>query len=267
MKELTIAVYQMEITSAKKEENLQRVKNSITKNYRKELDLVVLPELFSTGFAYSHFSDLAEEIDSSQTLKFLAKIAEENDINIASSILVTNPKKNIFQNVGFILHPTKGIIYSYEKIHLWGNEKEYFQPGTDVSDPVTINGKAMVGLSICYDLRFPEIAKSLVIKGAEVLITVAAWPSARLHHFNLLAAARALENTSYHIAVNRLGFDTEPKVIHYKGSSRVIDPLGNVIAGAGHHEQMIIATLHPEVLESARSAIPVLKDRKMNSFL
>ncbi len=267
MKELNVALYQMEISSAKKEENLQRVKNSIARNYHSELDLVVLPELFSTGFAYSHFSDLAEEIDSSSTLKFLEKICEEYNINIASSILITNQKKNTFQNVGFILHPTKGMIYSYEKIHLWGNEKEYFQAGTAVSDPVTINGKAKVGLSICYDLRFPEIAKSMVIKGAEVLITVAAWPSARLLHFNLLAAARALENTSYHIAVNRLGVDVEPKVIHYKGSSRIIDPLGNIIAGAGQHEQMVFATLHPEVLDNARSAIPVLKDRQMNSFL
>lgn len=267
MKELNVAFYQMEISPAKKEENLQRVKNNITKNYRSELDLVVLPELFSTGFAYSHFLDLAEEIDSSNTLKFLEKICEEYNINIVSSILASNPKKNTFQNIGFILHPTKGMIYSYEKIHLWGNEKEYFQPGTAVSNPVTINGKAMVGLSICYDLRFPEVAKSMVIKGAEVLITVAAWPSARLHHFNLLAAARALENTSYHIAVNRLGVDVEPKVIHYNGSSRIIDPLGNVIAGAGSHEQMVTATLYPEILDNARSAIPVLKDRRINSLL
>ena len=256
----------MEISPAKKEENLQRVKNAIAKNYRSEIDLVVLPELFSTGFAYSQFSSLAEAIDSSQTLKFLGKICEEYNINIASSILATTPKKNTFQNIGFILHPTKGMIYSYEKIHLWGNEKDYFQPGTDVSDPVTINDNAMVGLSICYDLRFPEVAKSMVIKGAEVLITVAAWPSARLHHFNLLAAARALENTSYHIAVNRLGVDKEPKVIHYYGSSRIIDPLGNIIAGAGHHEQMVIATLHPEILNKARLSIPVLKDQRINTL-
>lgn len=267
MKELNVAIYQMEISLAKKEENIQRVKETIAKNYRLELDLVVLPELFSTGFAYSHFSNLAEEIDSSNTLQYLGKICEEYNINIASSILATNPKKNTFQNIGFILDPNKRMIYSYKKMHLWGNEKEYFQPGTDISNPVAINGKAMVGLSICYDLRFPEVAKSMVIKGAEVLITVAAWPSARLHHFNLLAAARALENTSYHIAVNRLGFDMEPKVIHYNGSSRIIDPLGTIIVGAGQHEQMVTATLHPEILDYARSTIPVLKDRKINTLL
>ena len=266
MKEFKVAVYQMEISPAKKEENLRKVKEKFAELNNSEIDLVVLPELFSTGFAYSHFSGLAEEIESSATLNFLSKISEEYNCSIASSILIRNTKKETYKNVGFILHPNKGIIYTYEKIHLWGNEKDYFQAGMDISEPVSIDGKAMVGLSICYDMRFPEVAKSMVIKGAEILITVAAWPSARLHHFNLLAAARALENTSYHIAVNRMGVDVEPKVISYKGSSRIIDPLGNIIAGAGNHEQLITASLRPEVLEYARTTIPVIKDRRINTL-
>ena len=267
MKEFKVAVYQMEISPAKKEENLKRVKKKLAEHHNLELDLVVLPELFSTGFAYSHFSGLAEEINTSETLKYLGKISAEQNFSIASSILIKSTKKEIYKNVGFILHPIKGTIFTYEKIHLWGNEKDYFQAGTDISEPINIDGKATVGLSICYDMRFPEVAKSMVIKGAEILITVAAWPSARLHHFNLLAAARALENTSYHIAVNRMGVDMEPKVINYKGSSRIVDPLGNIIAGAGNHEQFITATLNPDVLEYARKTIPVIKDRRINTLL
>ena len=267
MKEFNVAIYQMEIAPAKKEENLKKVKQQIALHHNTGLDLVVLPELFSTGFAYSHFSGLAEELDNSITLKFLGKICEEHNISIASSFLVKGQKSDFYQNIGFILHPSKGLIYTYRKIHLWANEKDYFQPGTDISEPIDIDGKAKVGLAICYDMRFPEVAKSMVLKGAEVIITVAAWPSARLHHFNLLAAARALENTTYHIAVNRMGVDMEPKVISYKGSSRIIDPLGNVIAGAGNHEQIITATLRPAVLQYARDNIPVIKDRRINTLL
>ncbi|NHJ06112.1 MAG: carbon-nitrogen family hydrolase [Candidatus Heimdallarchaeota archaeon] len=264
MKDITVAAYQMDILFARKEENLKKIKDTIQLNHRSEIDLWILPELFSTGFAYSHFSGLAEDLSDSYTLKFLEKLAQEFNTNIAGSFLVKDKKINAFRNLGFILTPTKELVYQYYKIHLWGQEKSHFTPGTDVSEPINLNNKAMIGMSICYDLRFPEVARQLVLNGAEVLITTAAWPSARIHHFNLLAAARALENTSYHIALNRLGSDLEPTLVKYSGSSRIIDPLGNIIAGAGNFEEVMIARLKSDVLENTRNIIPVLKDRKIN---
>lgn len=263
MKEITVALYQMDIQSAKKEENLEKVKKILQENHRKEIDLWVLPEMFSTGFSYSHFPNLAEELENSSTINKLQILAKELGTNIAGTFLVKEKKRGSFSNVGFILDPSKGLIYDYKKIHLWGNEKQYFIPGKELVKPISINNKAKVGLSICYDLRFPEVARTLALQGADILITVANWPRARINHFELLASARALENTVYHIAVNRVGFDIEPTLTKYSGSSRIIDPLGEIIAGAGNFERTIKAQLEPYLLEHARKLIPVMNDRRL----
>ena len=101
-----------------------------------------------------------------------------------------------------------------------------------------------------------------MLQGAEILITTAAWPEARTSHFNLLAAARALENTTYHIAVNRVGLEKDLYTTKYSGSSRVIDPMGNSIVELGDEEQVITASLSAKLLNETREYIPVLKDRK-----
>ena len=266
MQDLYVAIFQMNVLSGKKEQNLEKVKTAVEKNHRLEIDLWVFPELFSTGFAYSSYPTLAEEAEESYTLNFLTKLSAKFDTSFAGSVLFSGKEKNTYQNVGFIITPSKGVVYLYPKIHLWGTEKEYFSAGTTLTSPINLQGKANVGLSICYDLRFPEISRNLVLQGADVLITTAAWPEPRMGHFNLLAAARALENTCFHIAVNKLGIEHEPELTKYSGSSRVIDPWGNVIAGASCFEQIIYAHLKSAILKEARNLIPVLKDRKTSFF-
>lgn len=266
MRDLIVAAYQMNILSGEKNQNLEKVKSTIQSNHRKEIDLWVFPELFTTGFAYSHFPKLAEKQDESYTLKFLEKLSDEYSITIASSVLFHGNKNGKYQNVGFVLTPSKGVVYSYPKVHLWIPERDHFIAGNQLSSPVDIEGKAKVGLSICYDLRFPEVSRKMVLEGAEVLITPSAWPEPRIHHFNLLTETRALENTCFHIAVNRLGIDLEPEHTKYSGSSRIIDPWGQVLAGASYFEQVIIACLHGKFLDETRKLLPVLKHRKIDFF-
>ena len=260
MKDLTIAIYQMEIIVGQKQKNLTKIENALKKN-SSDVDLLVVPELFTTGFAYSKFSELSESQRNSQTLQYLEKLSEKYTTGIAGSILIQNEDKTN-QNLGFIISPSKGLIYRYPKIHLWGNEKNYFLAGTKVPPPIDFEGKAKIGLSICYDLRFPEVCRSLVLNGAEILITTAAWPDARTSHFDLLAAARALENTTYHIAVNRVGLEKDLYTTKYSGSSRVIDPMGNPIVELGDKEQVITTSLSAKMLKETREYSPVLKDRK-----
>jgi len=260
MKDLTIAIYQMEIIVGQKQRNLEKVENAI-KEKSSEVDLWVVPELFTTGFAYSKFSELGENLKKSRTLQYLEKLSEKHATGIAGSVLIQNEEK-AYQNLGFIISPSKGLIYKYPKIHLWGNEKDYFLAGTKVPKPIDFEGKAKIGLSICYDLRFPEVYRSLVLNGAEILITTAAWPEARTSHFDLLATARALENTTYHIAVNRIGLEKDIHTTKYSGSSRVVDPMGSTIVELGAEEQVITTSLSAKVLSETREYIPVLKDRK-----
>ncbi|MFX1252680.1 MAG: nitrilase-related carbon-nitrogen hydrolase [Promethearchaeota archaeon] len=266
MQDFLVAVYQMEILSGEKEQNLKKVQTTVQKHHRTEIDLWVLPELFSTGFAYSRYPDLAENQKQSYTLHFLEKLSKEYNTSFAGSILFNGQEKGTYQNVGFILSPTKGVICLYPKIYLWDTEKEHFRSGFKLAPPVNLEGKAKVGLSICYDLRFPEISRNLTLQGAEILVTTAAWPEPRIDHFNLLAAARALENTCFHIAVNRLGQELELGLT-YSGSSRIIDPWGNLIGGASRFEQVIQTQLLSKTLEQTREAIPVLSDRKTEFFL
>ncbi|MFX0061455.1 MAG: nitrilase-related carbon-nitrogen hydrolase [Candidatus Hermodarchaeota archaeon] len=261
MQDFLVAAYQMEVLSGEKEQNLKKVQTTVQKHHRTEIDLWVLPELFSTGFAYSRYPDLAENPKQSYTLNFLEKLSKEYNTSFVGSILSSSQEKEIYQNVGFILSPTKGVICFYPKIYLWDTEKDHFKSGFKLASPVNLEGKAKVGLSICYDLRFPEIGRNLALQGAEILITVAAWPEPRIDHFNLLAAARALENTCFHIAVNRLGQELELGLT-YPGSSRIIDPWGNIIGGASSFEQVIQTQLRSKILEKSRKAIPVLSDRK-----
>lgn len=261
MEDLIVAVYQMTVLSGQKEKNLKKIEEAVQTYHDEKIDLWILPELFNTGFAYSKFSELAEKFQESQTLDFFEKLVAEYETSFCGSLLCKSEDVNKYQNIGFILTPD-GLICSYPKIHLWITERDHFTPGTKLTSPADFQGKAKIGLSICYDLRFPEIARKLVLQGAEILITPAAWPVPRINHFNLLAQARALENTCFHIAVNRLGIEREPKLTHYSGASQIIDPWGEILAGAGRFETVIKATLKASTLNHARELLPVLKDRK-----
>ncbi|TFF90855.1 MAG: hypothetical protein EU548_00875, partial [Promethearchaeota archaeon] len=225
----------------------------------------IVPELFTTGFNYSNFSELAEYRNESETIKQLEEISEEYSTGIAGSILMKESKNSEdkdYLNIGFIIEPTKGLSYTYQKVNLWGEEKKHFKSGAKIPKPINFLNKAKVGLLICYDMRFSEIYLQQVINGVEILITTAAWPSARVNHFNLLAKARALENTTYHIAVNRIGIEKDLIETTYPGSSRVIDPLGKILVKAKKKEQLINTKLTNKNLQEARDKIPVLVDRQ-----
>ncbi|MBN1328381.1 MAG: hypothetical protein JXA54_02800 [Candidatus Heimdallarchaeota archaeon] len=262
MKDLIVAAYQMKILTGDKKGNISKVESMLRKYHSQALDLLVLPELFSTGFAYPLFPKIAEDLDTSITLKTLEELSKEYNIGLAGSILCIDENEK-YQNIGFIISPSKGLVYKYQKIHLWGTEKNFFTPGKDITAPINYEDKASIGLAICYDLRFPEVYRRLAIKGAEVIITPAAWPAQRWQHFTLLAKARALENTCYHISCNRIGEEESPDHVVYNGKSQIISPMANEITGPLDFENEIVAKLTSEELIQTRKYIPVLKDRRM----
>ncbi|MHA1124056.1 MAG: nitrilase-related carbon-nitrogen hydrolase [Candidatus Heimdallarchaeota archaeon] len=263
MKELVVGLYQMEIITSKIDENLEKVTQTIQNNHNKEIDLWIVPEVFTTGFAYDDFPDLAQNKDESPTIDYLTKVSNEFGTGIAGTYLAASYETDSFCNIGFIISPKKGLVLSYQKIHLWGQEKDYFEAGNKVAAPINFENKANIGLAICYDLRFPEVYREIAKEDVDVLITTASWPKARVGHFDLLSAARALENTCYHIAVNRFGVEQDKTKTAYSGSSQIINPLGEVIAKAEPREDIVIAKLDPDLLIKTRERIPVLRDRKL----
>ncbi|MEA2070117.1 MAG: nitrilase-related carbon-nitrogen hydrolase [Asgard group archaeon] len=267
MRDLTLAIYQMDVITGKKDKNLAKI-TQLLANYTESIDLLVVPELFTTGFCYDKFDVLAEEKNNSETINSLEKLSQEYSIGIAGSILMVHKhnkkmasKKAL--NIGFIIEPAKGAIYSYQKVNLWNQEKKHFIPGNILPEPVNFMNKATIGLLICYDLRFPEMYRKLALNGADIILTTAAWPSARVQHFNLLAAARALENTCYHLVVNRIGREeTTATTTLYPGSSRIINPCGKSIIEATTKDEVISATLTEKKLQNTRQKLPVLEDWK-----
>ena len=167
----------------------------------------------------------------------------------------------------FVVIRDGALIATYRKLHLYdafaARESDTVSPGTELPPIVEIDGWH-VGVMTCYDVRFPEVARSLAVRGADVIIVSAAWVCGRLkeRHWKLMTAARALENTCYVLACSEVS-------ARNIGCSRVIDPLGEVIAQAGDGQGeaggqagMLIARLHREVLESARRTLPVLENRR-----
>jgi len=260
MKDFKVAAYQMGIVTGEKKRNLQKVEQRIQSLEGKGVDLLVLPELFTTGFDYAQFPLLAELEGESETLDHLEALAKEYELGLAGSLLTTDDQKEQYYNLGFVVSPSEGIIYKYHKIHLWGREKEHFTAGKQIPKPSSFEGKVNIALAICYDLRFPEVYRAFALSGAELLLTIAAWPEQRWQHFHLLAKARALENTSFHVAVNRFGEEQTDFLVNYNGKSGVFSPLGEVLAEAGEGEGLIISALPAKALLRARKTIPVLKD-------
>ncbi|MDG6094361.1 deaminated glutathione amidase [Acetobacter sp. AN02] len=155
-----------------------------------------------------------------------------------------------------------GILALYKKLHLYDafstKESDYYTPGDDIPPVVTIGG-VRTGLMICYDVRFPEMARRLVLDGAELLLVPAAWVRGPLkeHHWEVMATARALENTCYVAAVGECG----PRNI---GSSMLIDPLGVAVVRAGCGPDLLVADVSSEHVASVRRSLPVLVNRRFS---
>jgi omega-amidase len=155
------------------------------------------------------------------------------------------------------------IVAKYRKTHLVTaaplDERSCFSPGNEF---VSCNiDKFNVGLTICYDLRFPEMCRALAVEhNVNVFVTSSAWPSVRMEHLQILARARALENQSYLILANRVGTDDG---VTFCGSSAIIDPSGAMVAGASvDREELLDGEISSDVIDSVRSRIAVFAHRR-----
>jgi predicted amidohydrolase len=197
----------------------------------------------------------AEE-EGGATEQFLREIAAEYQSCVIGG-LVTPAASGRGMNQALAIAPDGRILARYTKNHPFsmGGEEKVHVAGTSVS-LFEWQGLKIAPL-ICYDLRFPELARRAVRAGAEVLIYIAAWPVKRIQHWITLLQARAIENLCYVIGVNRCGTDPQ---FTYSGRSLVVDPHGIIIADAAEQERVVSAQLDPNVVRNWRSQFPALKD-------
>ncbi|WP_200302880.1 carbon-nitrogen family hydrolase [Streptomyces adelaidensis] len=224
-------------------------------------DLVVLPELWTTGaFAYESFAEAAEPLQG-PTYEAMAKAASDAGVWLhAGSIPERDPDGRLY-NTSLVFSPSGGLAAAYRKIHRFGFDKgEAVLMGAG-AELVTLRlPETTLGVATCYDLRFPELFRGLVDAGAETFVLCAGWPERRRSHWTLLAQARAVENQAYVLACGTAGTHAG---VPQAGHSIVVDPWGEVLAEAGSGEEVLTVDLDPAKVATTREQFPALKDRRL----
>jgi len=228
------------------QDNLATVRRTLSELNPSPKSLLVLPELWATGFAYDRLAELA--LATPDLLSAMQQEAKRYQILIAGSLLEHDPKANVFYNTLYLCGP-QGICGSYRKQQLFAPmaEDQHFQPG-DNPQPIMTELGPMACL-VCFDLRFPELAQHQVGLGANLIVVSAQWPASRSEHWRTLLTARAIENQAFVVAANRCGTTGGTS---FAGASAVIDPNGQILLEASDQPQTGLARLDPTQLSSVR---------------
>ncbi|MBN2243593.1 MAG: carbon-nitrogen family hydrolase [Acidobacteria bacterium] len=247
---------QLDIRWEDKEANHARVRKLLEKAAPGRDSLVVLPEMFATGFSMN--VDRVTDDRDRTTQKFLSRLAVEYKAFVLGGV-VTRCEDARGLNQAVIYKPSGRELARYSKLHpfSYAGETGHFAPGTGIETFVCNSFK--VAPFICYDLRFPEAFRAATRRGAQLLVVIANWPAARESHWTRLLEARAIENQAFVIGINRCGSDPNHA---YSGGSRIIDPRGKILRDAGSSERWIEAELDLRELIDYRKAFPALNDMR-----
>jgi predicted amidohydrolase len=299
---MKVACIQMDVLHCKKQENLEKALHMALKALTKGAEIIVFPEVFSTGFCYEKLDLLAESLPS-PTLENLACFSEANNCILIGSViqkdieengennftgkedtfnedtfnkepthfaesgnevLASKKSKNYsrYYNLGFCFE--SGVLAgTYRKTHPFKKENKYFSRGSSI-EPISLKKQNLkIGLEICYELRFPEIARKLALAGSDLLVTIAAFPNPKSEHWRTLVKARAIENQIPHIACNRMGSAPD---CSYFGNSMIVDSWGDVKADAGDKERVIVCDIDLSAKDEIRKATPVFEDRRAELY-
>lgn len=192
----------------------------------------------------------------------LGGLAAELGVNLVAGS-VANVRGGKVYNTACVFDRTGNCVAEYDKTHLFTpmGEHAYFTPGDHLCR-FRLDGHDC-GLVICYDIRFPELTRTLAVQGMDMLFVVSQWPAARIGHLRALTVARAIENQAFVICCNSCGDAGET---HYGGASAIIDPWGELLAAGGQDEQILAADCELEMLDGIRSSINVFRDRRAELY-
>ncbi|MDO4902657.1 MAG: carbon-nitrogen family hydrolase [Limosilactobacillus sp.] len=254
---MKVALAQFDIKFGDPKANEKRVEELTKEAADGNADVVVFPEMWNTGYALDKLDQLADE-KGEETKQLFYKLARQYQIGIVGgSVAVKENGK--FYNRTLVVDPVGEVVGQYDKVHLFRLMHEHkFLTAGEQESYFRIAGVPSASF-ICYDLRFPEWIRTVALHGAAVLYFPAEWPSARIEQWEIMLKARAVENQTFVVAVNRVGKDPDNQ---YNGHSLVIDPLGHVIADAGDKDGITFADIDLDQLNQVRGPIPVFADRK-----
>lgn len=256
MSSLTITTIQTNLIWEDKAANLRQLEEKIN-SIEERTEIVVLPEMFSTGFTMQ--PQLFAEDMNGETVEWMKNIAADKRIVLTGSIIIK--EENKFYNRLVWMLPNGEYGY-YNKRHLFAYAGEDQQYAAGNKRLIASVKGWKINLQVCYDLRFPVWARQQLndqsLPEYDVLIYTANWPERRSHAWKTLLCARAIENQCFVVGVNRVGLDGNN--INHSGNTLVIDPLGEVLYHKAEEEDIFTITLEKERLEEVRTKFPFWKD-------
>jgi predicted amidohydrolase len=268
---MRLAGVQLAVEGGAVDENVERALDRVRAAAADGADLVVLPELFDVGyFAFDSYGRAAEGLGGDRLARFAAA-ADDNDVAVLAGTVVEDlsasaadgfdvPADTGLANAAVLFDADGERRLVYRKRHLFGygsEETDRMVPGERT--PVVDLGGVTIGVTTCYDLRFPEQFRGMVDRGVECVLVPSAWPYPRIEHWRTLGRARAIENLAYVAAVNgsgRFGGDA------LCGRSAVYDPWGTALASVGDEPGVVTATVDPDRVAAVREEFPALRDRR-----
>ena len=258
---IKVSALQMSSVTGDKKANFKLVENIVARELEKNTDFLVLPEVWTVGWSCDDFLSSAETLDNSDTIKLLSSIAKDYNVNILGGSFILKSDDGKYYNTCPVINRKGELIAMYSKMHLYSycgcNEGSYITPG---KTPVMVNIDGVkIGLTICYDIRFPEIFRAYRESGADLLVNMAAWGISKPIPWEVLTRARAIENQAYMVALTQSG---QIKGDEWNiGHSRIIDYLGETAAEIKDQKQgFMTCEINFNDMYAYRNSCTILKD-------
>ena len=256
MAKINILSVQMHPVYGDKTHNLQKAKNLVEQAHINP-DLIVFPEFFTTGVGHDVFEQQAEEEQHSETLKFFSNLAARYNTHIVCGTIIERDGDKLY-NTSYMIDRQGRVEGKYRKIHLFnymgGREGECITPGEEVVVVNTDIGK--IGMSVCFDIKFPLHSRELMKKGAQIIVSPAAWASPVVEEWKALNIVRASENAVFFVSSDLCG-DIPNCAVPASGNSAVVNPYGVVLSTIDKEEGVIFAQIDLDEVEKIRKEFPV----------
>jgi predicted amidohydrolase len=258
---LKVALVQIELTEGDPPQNTEKALKFMDKAVQQGADFLILPELWPVGFAPMELDSLAET-SNGPSVNIMRDWTRDKGCYLLAGSIPEIIKKGIY-NKSYLFGPKGQVLGEYAKIHLFDlmGEKETFVEG---GKPMVADVKGWrVGVMLCYDLRFPELARYYALRGVNLIAIPALWPDARIGHWEVLLKARAIENQIYIAGTNAVGNMTD---LYFPGQSMIIDPYGNSLNQAENRESLIIREIKLSEIAKVRESVTYIEDIKSDVY-
>ena len=256
----------MSVVRADPDANLRKTETLVAEAKRLGTDLICFPEMWTTGFDWDANQRLAA--NQEQTINRIADMARRHEIWINGSLLALNEERKP-SNTSILFNANGELAGIYRKTHLFTmlHEEEHMAAGNSLCTVQSPWG--MVGLSVCYDIRFPELFRAYALKGVKIQLNPMAFPYPRLQHWKILVRARAIENQMFMIGTNQVGSEDfgSDGIATYFGDSSIIDPWGETLVEADEKQESLLnGTIDVDKVDQVRSRMKVLQDRRPDLY-